>query len=122
MAARRITLGRTAWGVLHALAQNNGRGFVSWGRRYPELSPGRAVVMMGAYHQVVSQGLITSRGQNAPGTYALTFRGVEAYLRGSVMARAREGVYLDTDTGEPFTGTIGPPQRHKWAREKIRMR
>lgn len=119
MTNRIIYLGKTAFGVLHALAQNNGRGFVSWGRRYAELSPGRAVVFSQVYHQVVVQKLITSKGQNAPGQFVLTDRGIAAYLTGRIESVSYNGPFLDEASEDPFTPTetgIPIPGDHKWAR------
>lgn len=117
MSKRKIRLGKTAWGVLHALAQNNGRGFVNWGRRYPELSPGRAVVFSQAYHGLFAQQLLTRKGCNSPGHAVLTDRGVAAYVDGSVEpAPPRGTAYLDEAVGEPFTGAgIPEPKPHAHA-------
>lgn len=115
---RKIRLGKTAWGVLHALAQNNGRGHVNWGRRYPELSPGRAVVFSQSYHGLFAQQLLTRRGCNHPGDAVLTDRGIAAYLTGSIDAVRMTGSYLDEKAGEPFTATgqgIPLPGDHRWA-------
>ncbi len=119
MKPRTIYLGKTAWGALNALAQANGRGHVNWGRRYAELSPGRAVVFSQVYHSLFAQQLVTRKGCNYPGDAVLTDRGVQAYIHGRIKAAPpRTSAYLDETAGEPFShadGGIPRPLPHRWS-------
>ena len=96
--ARRKRLTKAQMSILRCFAQNGGRAEVWTGVRQSSYFPGAAKVFAQALHCLLANRWITRHGQNAPGSYAWTDAGREAYERGWHVPEVRQSYWLAEPT------------------------